>query len=279
MTDTLTVPIDAPARVKANAFINMKRLDGCSMNTLRAYTVDVMAFLDSGILAKFPLEEAIPTYIGEIREAKELAPSTLKRRISTLRMFGQFALDDDSFMARYRAPVVAPGKAHPLPGLMDDVRAMIDRARQPHHKALIALCGRLGLRVEEARNVRPSDFSDDEGIVIHVQGKGDKGRSVPVSVSTMVDLTPAYTIACDGNLPLVPISDSSARRAITRIARLAGVTRPVSSHDLRHTFATAAYDKSHDIRAVQELLGHSSVETTQIYTGVAMAKKRVVADV
>ncbi len=263
-----------------DAFLNMKRLDGCSKHTISAYSVDILAYFESGFDLTHPIEEAIPMYLGHLREEGKLAPSTVKRRVSTLRMFGQYVTGDDRFMTKYRAPHVAAGRSHPLPDLMDDVKRMIDTARQPHHKALVAMCGRLGFRVDEARRVTVNDFSDDDGIVISVHGKGDKGRDVPVSLSVMVDLTPAYTLACQTESRLlVPISDRAARRAITRIGRLAGVSRPVASHDLRHTFGTVAYEKSHDIRAVQELLGHASVETTQVYTGVGMATKRAAADV
>jgi site-specific recombinase XerD len=162
---------------------------------------------------------------------------------------------------------------------MPGVLAMYDAARSPEHKALIVLCGMLGLRVSEARSITLDSFNDDLS-VLTIRGKGDKTRIIPLSDKVREYLRPAIIQAgytTSGRL--VPLQDRTARQAITRMGRRAGLSASVSSHDLRMTFGTAAYHNSGDLRAVQELLGHASSATTELYTHVPMEKMAAAAAV
>lgn len=264
-------------------FIFHLSLNGRSENTMRAYRADIDKFYE-WLAADRPVEHdemkvAIPTYLNEIRLA--FKPATVKRKASALRSFGQWLLDDPTYLSNYRSPKVAPGQPHPLPGGMDDVRRMADATKRPHHKALIGLCGMLGLRVSEALSVTAESFSEAEGeLLLTVRGKGDKTRQVPVTNGVFIVLTPAYIESFNNPCRrLVPLADRSARAFLTRVGVKVGVGRPIASHDFRHTFATAAYAKTKDIRAVQDLLGHASSDTTQVYTGISMATKRDAVDV
>lgn len=273
--------MDPTAERNLERFLELNRTNGRSENTIRAYRADIKGFYEhfEPDMTLTQTLAAIPVYLNEIRYSQ--AASTVKRKVVTLRSFGQLLSGNKDFMSQYRAPVVAPGKAHPLPGGMDDVRKMLAATRRPHHRALVCLTGVLGLRISEALNVRASHLTDDDGgISLLVRGKGDKTRDVPVSTAAMIELTPAYEISIlNDDDRLVPIHDRAARRYLTRLGARVGVARPVASHDMRHTFGTAVYEKSKDIRATQELLGHSSVETTQVYTGVSSKAKRSAADV
>jgi site-specific recombinase XerD len=151
---------------------------------------------------------------------------------------------------------------------------MVAAARKPSHRALVALCGFIGCRVGEALSVRPSDI-DLGSMVLKVDGKGDKIRFVPISTEAWGYMADAVTAAfLNGDERIINVQERVARQNITTLAKRAGLSRHVSSHDLRSTFSTAVYDKTGDIRLVQELLGHSSVETTQIYIGVKHQKMR-----
>jgi integrase/recombinase XerC len=155
---------------------------------------------------------------------------------------------------------------------------MAEAARNIEQQALIGLCGFAGLRVAEALGLTlPSiDLSLN---LITVRGKGDKTRIVPMSSSCWLHISQQYMAVLtkgteDGNLYLISYQDRFARKCITLCAERAGIQRHVSSHDLRATFATAVYDNTKDLRLVQELLGHSSPNTTQVYTGVTLVKMR-----
>lgn len=167
--------------------------------------------------------------------------------------------------------------AHPLPEGIDGITAMIESAKKPEHKALVALCGMMGLRVGEALKVRPSHFNYERNI-LRVHGKGDKQRDVPVVDAVWQHLMPALVAAKANDDTLISLHDRSARRAWTRLSEKAGVSRS-STHDGRMTVGTFMYHQSGgDLRAVQEFLGHSSSSTTELYTQVNLNKMRKAAD-
>lgn len=154
------------------------------------------------------------------------------------------------------------------------MRRLIKVARNDSQRALLALCGLCGLRISEALSICPQNFKLAE-MMLEVRGKGDKTRFVPVSPEAWdLLIIPVTRAMCENDREVINLKDRFARRVITNLGIKAGLRRHISSHDLRATFATAVYDKTGDIRLVQELLGHSSVETTQLYTGVLLSKMR-----
>lgn len=176
-------------------------------------------------------------------------------------------------MRDYSAPSPAKSQPHPLPEGMEGVRRLIDVARNDQQRALIALCGMLGCRVAEALSVHPSDFNTGE-MLLTIRGKGDKTRVVPISsMAWQVLAMPVTRAMCEGR-GVIDYKDRFARRVITDLGVKAGLKRHISSHDLRATFATAVYDKTLDLRVTQELLGHSSSQTTELYTGVTADSMR-----
>lgn len=178
----------------------------------------------------------------------------------------------------YSAPFVPKGIPHPIPEGIEGVYKLINTARQENRKALIALCGLCGCRIGEALAVTPEDFDLDE-MTLRIRGKGDKTRYVPISAGAWETLQrPVTRSFCNGGGSVVGLKDRFARRVITMLGQQAGLRREIRSHDLRATFGTAVYDKTKDIRVVQELLGHASVETTELYTGITEASKRNAVD-
>lgn len=174
----------------------------------------------------------------------------------------------------YSSPTVPKGIPHPLPEGIEGVYRLIEATPDENRKALIALCGLCGLRVAEALAVKPCDF-DLNNMLLTVRGKGDKTRYIPISAKAWTVLQfPVTRAFCNGGLEVVGIKDRFARRVITSLGVKAGLRRSISSHDLRATFGTAVYDQTKDIRVVQELLGHASVTTTELYTGVTQAALR-----
>lgn len=151
---------------------------------------------------------------------------------------------------------------------------LINVTSNERHQALIALCGLEGCRIAEALAVRPKDFDVNE-MELSIRGKGDKTRIVPISTNAWGVLQPPVTRAfIGGGCEVVGLKDRFARRIITDLGKRAGLRRPISSHDLRATFATEVYNRTLDIRLVQELLGHSSSQTTELYTGIDRAKMK-----
>lgn len=177
--------------------------------------------------------------------------------------------------SEYSAPTPAKGQPHPLPEGISGVRRLIAVTNNEKQKALVALCGLCGLRVAEALAVEPENF-DLQFMRLLVRGKGDKMRVVPISPEAWEILSRPVTRAfvAGSRAPVVGLKDRFARRVITELGTRAGLQRHISSHDLRATFATEVYNNTLDIRLVQELLGHASSQTTELYTGVHQDKLR-----
>lgn len=198
---------------------------------------------------------------------KTVELKTTSRRLTSVRAFAKWA-KWGPVLEEYSAPTGGPGRPHPLPEGMDGVRRMIAQAYTVQQVALVALCGFAGVRIHEALATRPSHF-DLHTMSLKILGKGEKVRYVPINTEAWGYLAAPVTMAfLAQDSPVVGLEDRVARGNITQMGARAGLVRRVSSHDLRATFATAVYDKTGDMRLVQELLGHSSVETTQIYVGV-----------
>lgn len=273
----------SPASIEAH--LNYLTDRGMSKATVRSYGSDLKLFKDwSGPVTSMDnMEDVAAQWLTA--GVDKWAARTVRRRRSSIRRYALHLGAGESFLQDYRTPTPAPLEAHPLPGGLDDVIAMLETCRpKPRERALVTLCGLLGLRVSEAVDVRPSHFKlldddDPRRAKLAVNGKGNKVRILPV-VQGVYDHLNARMVECvaDDDL-LVPMHVGSARRAIKRIASDTGLGANVSSHDLRMTFGTAAYRIDNDLRSVQTLLGHASPDTTAGYTAVNDEQLTTTADV
>lgn len=264
-------------RTNLKDFLRYCSDNGISENTLDAYKRD-LDHLMMNILAmpatweKF--EQELSDYLRIWRGA--WSARTTLRHLSSIKSWGRFM--KHPLLEDYKSPKVPVPQPHPIPEGIDGVLSMIDAAKGINARALCALTGLLGLRVHEAVLVR-ADCFDTVNNLLTVRGKGDKTRVLPVSQKVWAYIKPAYDAAGPTNSRIVPLSQRGARYAIKSHGRRAGLSRDIASHDMRATFATAAYGISHDLRAVQSLLGHADVKTTQVYTGVDAAAMRAAASV
>jgi site-specific recombinase XerD len=256
-------------------FLTWSSARGRADNTIRSYRADLTLYI--GQVGEHPIEEfenKAAAFINEQRKVKQ--PQTIKRYLGSLRVYGRWMGLRDP-LEDYIAPTPAKPQPHPIPEGIAAVQVMCNIAPTQKERNLVALCGLAGLRVHEATTVRVKHVNLVER-TLTVRGKGDKTRVVPVSDALLAALAPSLD-GLDGDALLAPMHERAARKAITRIAARCVMSRRVSSHDLRATFATAAYNKTGDLRAVQELLGHSDIRTTEVYTGITMAQMRVAAEV
>lgn len=151
---------------------------------------------------------------------------------------------------------------------------MIAAAKNHEQAALVTLGGFVGCRISESLSLTVNSF-DLHDMLVSIRGKGDKTRVVPMSDEAWTHLAPAFALAhLKEDQRLVSYKDRFARQIVTNLGTRAGLSRKIASHDLRATFATAALDKTNNIRVVQELLGHASSQTTEIYTGIGVAQMR-----
>jgi len=250
---------------------------GRAQNTVRAYGSDLRAFLTSaeGQVTMEEFEELAQSWLNLTRNV--VSPATTARRLTSLKSFAKWA-KWGSVLEEYIAP--KPGKTvpHPIPEGADGLHRMIEQCKNYQQEALVALGGFVGLRVGESLSFT-THMLDLESMLATIRGKGDKTRVVPVSSQAWTLIAPAYAMAMSNETGhLITYKDRFARQIITNLGVKAKLKRHVKSHDLRATFATAAYDKTGDIRVVQELLGHNSSSTTEIYTGVRLETLREAVD-
>jgi integrase/recombinase XerD len=178
-----------------------------------------------------------------------------------------------------RAPKKLPTVLSP-----DEVRRLLDVvAHHPKNKALLITLYGAGLRISEALGLKPADI-DSQRMFIHVRsGKGNKDRMVKLSPHLLAVLRD-YWRACHPGVWLFPqardrqrpMDEGTAHRIVARSARRAGITRRVSPHTLRHSYATHLLEAGTDLRSIQMLLGHSNLKTTARYTHVSDAHLRAV---
>ena len=258
-------------------FQNSLSARGRSDQTVKCYGSDLRMMLEELQTTELDQEEFEETAMEWLQKHRRMiAPKTTSRRLTSLRAFAKWA-GWGNLLTEYSAPTPARGMPHPLPEGIEGVKRLIAAARQENQVALIALCGLCGLRVAEALAVKPEDFGTNGMLLI--RGKGDKERHVPVSELAWSYLARPVTRAyVEGGREVVGLKDRFARRVITDLGVRAGLQRHISSHDLRATFATAVYDKTLDLRVTQELLGHSSSQTTELYTGVSVAKMQAAVE-
>jgi integrase/recombinase XerD len=260
------------------AFQSSLSARGRSEHTVKCYGSDLRMLLQDLNSTSIPQELFETTAMTWLQKHRQtIAPKTTNRRLTSLRAFARWA-GWGNVLGDYSAPTPTRGNPHPLPEGIEGVKRLIAATDNEKQRALLALCGFCGLRVAEALAVRPSDFNLEQ-MTLKIRGKGDRERIVPVSSAAWevlsIPVTRAFT---EGNRPVVQLKDRFARRIITDLGVKAGLERSISSHDLRSTFATAVFDKTLDIRVTQELLGHASVETTQLYTQVTLGKMRAAVE-
>jgi site-specific recombinase XerD len=169
-----------------------------------------------------------------------------------------------------------PKKAKRLPEVLsiEEVKQILVRCQNLKHKTLLSLLYSCGLRIGEALSLKLTSI-DSKRRLLHVKsGKGRKDRYIPIS-ETMIKLLTQYYKAHQPEVYLFeghlggPYSRTSARQILSRLMLQTGITKHVTLHTLRHSYATHLLENGTDIRFIQELLGHNSPKTTMIYTHVS----------
>ncbi|AWL98594.1 tyrosine recombinase XerC [Bradyrhizobium amphicarpaeae] len=270
-----------------------------SPKTLEAYGRDLRQCLDflcshwgeRVTLKRFAALEAtdIRAFMA-MRRADDIAGRSLMRALAGLRSFGRFLEREGKgkvgALSAIRAPKVAKTLPKPLPmasakRLADaDERAGEDRETWvlARDAAVMALLYGSGLRISEALGLKRREVPrPGEGDVLIVTGKGNKTRMVPV-LQNVLQLVQDYAAMCPYPLPAEgpifvgarggPLSPRIIQLAMERLRGALGLPDSATPHALRHSFATHLLSRGGDLRAIQELLGHSSLSTTQIYTGI-----------
>lgn len=270
---------------------------GLSKNTVAAYRRDLdkfVSFLSEANLALAEITSAnITDFAGFLRKSG-LSESSIARHVVAIRSLYAFLSKDQGIenVAKDVNPPKIP-KRLPKALTISDIESMIAANGEDiagvRNRALIETLYATGARVSEIVQLNIGDISRPEGdtVTVKVRGKGGKERLVPVGKFAQHALDQYLTRSRPTMLKNAReealflnekrgtrLTRQSAWQIVMKAATKAGIERDISPHALRHSFATHLLDGGADIRVVQELLGHSSVTTTQIYTLVTIDKLR-----
>ncbi len=245
-------------------------------------------------------ERTVSDFLMALREGDAdhppLTAGSAGRTVVAVRGFHKFVVREGLTSVDPAAAVRPPSPAKRLPKALplSDIERILDAAGAPgtalamRDRALLEMLYATGARISEAVGLDLDELDLEEGTVL-LRGKGGKERIVPVG-SYARDAVQAYLVRARSALSAVGkgvpavflnarggrLSRQSAWTVLVRAAERAGVTAEVSPHTLRHSFATHLLDGGADVRVVQELLGHASVTTTQVYTLVTVDSLREV---
>ncbi len=285
----------------SNYLDDCKYMKGLSEKTLKAYSIDLRQFTEFCADKHWNEKETIEEYIKA--QYSKSKPKTAKRKIACIKAFFHYLENGDLILSspfhkitiKRREPLVLP-KVIPVPILTKMLETAYKRYDEEGHSnffykftlrdiAIMELLFATGVRVYELCNLKPDDVSL-KGKYIKVYGKGSKERYIQLTnkdvISALRHYQKVYADEIDGigyyfiNNRGNKISEQSVRFMIDKYANLSGSNMHITPHMFRHTVATLLLEEDVDIRYIQELLGHSSITTTQIYTHISMnAQKRI----
>lgn len=218
--------------------------------------------------------EDIRAYQVHLTNERGLAPSSLIVAVSALRFLyrvtlrKRWAFDDE---------IPVPKKPRSLPVVLspEEVVQFLDGVKAAKHHAILTTCYAAGLRISEAVRLTPSAIDSQRMVLRVAQGKGRKDRYVMLSPKLLEVLRAWWRVdrprhwLFPGGRPEKPITSNAVQLACRRAVRRAGLAKPVSPHALRHAFAVHLLEAGTDLRTIQLLLGHRSLQTTARYLRVA----------
>ncbi|MCP4116039.1 MAG: tyrosine recombinase XerC [Desulfobacteraceae bacterium] len=277
---------------------------GYSKHTLRAYEIDLKSFLahcfpdardkpvaDERLLAEIETggSRLVRGFLAALSK-KGISKRTIARRLSALRSFFDYLITVGRLGDNPADGVATPKFAKSIPHFLtvDDMFRLLDSIGsdtplEKRNRALFELFYSTGMRVSEMSNLDVRDL-DEENHLVRVQGKGNKERIVPMGDRALSAIQDYRMAVGSGHGPLFlnrdknRLSDGSIRNILAKLVKTCGLNVPVSPHTLRHSFATHMLDSGADLRGIQEILGHASLSTTQVYTHVTVDKLMQVYD-
>jgi len=276
-----------------------------SPRTISSYTLDLRQFTCFLEAQKYPFDifqidkVVIKAYIKQLYDQK---PKTIKRKIATLKaLFNFLEFEDIITVNPFRKIRIQIKEPKELPTVMTlaEVRDLFQTAYRnrtyvknkesyryaeaTRDIAIMELLFATGIRVSELCQLTPENIDLDEGSIF-VMGKGAKERMVTISHQETLKILSQYQSYYKSSIDETgyffvnrlgkPLATQSIRFMITKYTRLARIEKNITPHTFRHTFATLLLEENVDIKYIQEILGHSSITTTQVYTHVNQIKQR-----
>lgn len=274
-----------------------KRLDP---KTLKAYRIDLRQFreqLSVSCVSQISIE-MLEAFIGTLH--RTFKPKTAKRKIASLKAFFHYLEYKDLIEAnpfnkihtRFQEPITLPKviPLHTIETFLATMYSQRERAADDGQKkkilrdiAVIEVLFSTGMRISELCSLRPGDVDLQDGVIL-ISGKGAKERKIQIGSRDVLLVLRDYEQKFRfemGNCQFFfvnrvgkRLSEQSVREMINKYCSMAAIQMHITPHMFRHSFATFLLESDVDIRYIQEMLGHSSINVTEIYTHVALAKQK-----
>ncbi len=263
---------------------------GMAKNTILAYRQDLNIYLDFitkrkiVALSNIAKNDIIEFMISE--KTKGISPTSISRRLAAIRMFHRFLARERILKLDPTTLIDSPKLWKKVPDTMslNEVEALINQPNVRNHqglrdKAILETLYATGMRVSESTDLKTNNVNLDIGFLRCI-GKGNKERVIPLGKKAIHSInrylensrqhflnkkTSDYLFISRSGAKL---SRQSIWKLIKRYAQEAKIKKPIKVHTLRHSFATHLLERGADLRSVQEMLGHSNISTTQIYTHI-----------
>ena len=271
------------------SFLKIER--GLSQNSIENYAYDVqklISYLESKDIQVSPISissEIVQQFVYDL--AKQVNARSQSRAISGLRSFFNYLIFEDYISTNPLEQIESPKIGRKLPDTLSEtdindlIRAIdLSKSQGERNRAMLETLYSCGLRVSELINLRISDLFFDEGF-LKVTGKGNKQRFVPIvphtqklinlyknEVRTHINIQPEYKDILFLNRRGKQLTRAMIFTIIKSLAKKIGLNKNISPHTFRHSFATHLLENGADLRAIQMMLGHESITTTEIYMHV-----------
>jgi len=249
-------------------------LKGYSPHTTRAYLYCIRNFAKYFMRSPAEMGETeIRKFMLHLAQDHKVSAFTQSTHVNALKFLYRITL---------RHPQVVEHLPHPkrpktLPKIltMQETLSFFAAIKSPKYKAILGIIYGAGLRISEACALKPTD-TDSQRMLIHVRrGKENKDRYVLLGETMLTLLREYYQKArrkgdylFPGQKPQNPLTPAAIRKVLKKVATKAGLSKKITPHTLRHSFATHLLETGYDLRVVQTLLGHTSIQTTQRYTHI-----------
>jgi integrase/recombinase XerD len=256
-------------------FMDWLRSRRYSENTVKTYSESLKLFLlyfDKKQITEITNEDVIEFNNNYILK-KELSASFQNQVVNAIKLFYK-TMQHTSINADL---IHRPKRAKVLPNVLskEEVKLILNAHNNIKHKVMLSLIYSCGLRCGELLKLKPEHIDSKRNILIIKQGKGRKDRIAPLSLK-IIEMLRDYFVACkpavylfEGQLKGEPYDARSLQKVLKQSLEKAKINKPVSLHWLRHSYATHLLETGTDLRYIQEILGHSSSKTTEIYTHVS----------
>ncbi|MDR4988886.1 MAG: tyrosine-type recombinase/integrase [Bacteroidales bacterium] len=249
-----------------------KRYSASSIKNYMGVLKNFLLFTEPKPLAELCNQDMV-NYVNEYIIPNQLSFTYQNQVVNAVKLFFREVMQSRIEIDKLERP----RREHKLPNVLSkgEIRAILSAPSNIKHEAMLSLVYACGLRRSELLNLRPEHVDSERGLLIIKNAKGRKDRVVSISVK-MVELLRAYyrrykpvVWLFEGQQAGTSYSETSLQAVLKSALKKAGIKKPVTLHWLRHSYATHLLEAGTDLRYIQELLGHKSSKTTEIYTHVS----------